>query len=198
MFERIPFSYRVVLLLALMTVGAAVDYWRRGREAERYREYGFIWIAGILGGLAGLANDCVTSSISPDYFTLGKGLEAGDGLQWRAGQYGFEAGLSAGIIGGAVCMFVRARNPRFSTEQMCRWLRALWMPLAGAALLGVVLPFFVGGLDPLGLSARLGTLLSAEQIGRFKRVWWTHTGLYAGLIIGLVAMIVRRKSEPHS
>jgi hypothetical protein len=195
MLERFPFSYRVALLLGLMTVAAAFDYWRRGRQAQRYREYGFIWIAGILGGLAGFAIDCVTCSISPDYFTLGKGLEAGSGLRWRAGVYGCEAGLSAGIIGGAVCMVVRASKARFSTEQMRRWLRALWMPVAGAVLLGLLLPFVAGGLDPLGLSSRLGSLLSIDQIGRFKRVWWIHMGLYAGLIIGLAAMIWRRKGD---
>jgi hypothetical protein len=195
MFDRFPFSYRVALLLGLMTVAAAVDYWRRGREATRYREYSFIWIAGMLGGLVGFANDCVTSSMSPDYFTVGKGLEAGNGLRWRAGVYGCEAGFSAGAIGGAVCLFVRGRNSRFSTEQMRRWLRTLWMPVAGAIFLGLVLPIVAGGLDPLGLSARLGSLLNTDQIGRFRRVWWIHMGLYAGLIIGLAAMILRRKGD---
>jgi hypothetical protein len=30
----------------------------------------------------------------------------------------------------------------------------------------------------------------AEQIARFRRVWWIHTGLYAGLVAGLAAMII--------
>src|SRR5271167_4903786 len=99
-----------------MTVAVAVDFWRHGREAARYREYGFIWIAGILGGVVGFANDCITSSISPDYFIMGKGLEPGNDLRLRAGVYGLKAGLSAGIVGGAVCLFARARNARFSAE----------------------------------------------------------------------------------
>jgi hypothetical protein len=192
MLERFPFWSRAALLLGVMTVAAAVDFWRRGKEAERYREYGFIWMAGILVGLVGFANDCVTSTISPDYFILGKGLEPGNDLQWRAGMYGFEAGLSAGIIGGAVCMFTRARNARFSTEQMRGLLRKLWMPVAGAAFLGVALPMVASRFDPLGLSARLRDLLDAEQIGHFKRVWWIHTGLYTGLVLGLAAMLIRR------
>jgi hypothetical protein len=178
-----------------MTVAAAVDFWRRGTEAARYREYGFIWIAGILGGLVGFANDCVTSTISPDYFTLGKGLEPGNDLRWRAGIYGLQAGLSAGIIGGAVCVFVRARNSPFSKEQMRRLLLSLWMPVAAAVLFGLALPIIAGGFDPLGLSARLGDLINAQQIGQFRRVWWIHTGLYAGLILGLAAMLIRGKSE---
>jgi hypothetical protein len=92
-------------------------------------------------------------------------------------------------------MFVRARNSRFSSEQMRRWLRALWMPVAGAILLGLLFPIVADGLDPLGLSARLGSLLSIDQIGRFRKVWWIHMGLYAGLIIGVVAMIIRRKGD---
>lgn len=195
MLERFPFPYRVALLLGLMTVAAAVDYWRRGSEAQRYREYGFICIAGVLGGLVGFANDYVTCSISPDYFTLGKGLEAGDGLRWRAAAYGLKAGLTAGIIGGAVCMFVRPANPPFSLEQMRAWLKALWIPVAGAILLGLVLPIVAAGWDPLRLSASLESLLNGEQIDRFRRVWWIHLGLYAGLAIGLAVMILRRKGE---
>jgi hypothetical protein len=149
----------------------------------------------MLGGLVGFANDCVTSTISPDYFILGKGLEDGAGLRWRAGVYGFKAGLSAGAIGGAICLFVRGRKSRFSMEQMRGLLRSLWMPVAGAILLGVMLPIIAGGFDPLSLSGRLGSLLNTDQIGRFRRVWWIHVGLYAGLIIGLAAMILRRKND---
>lgn len=198
MFDSFPFFYRVALLLGLMAVAVAVDFWRHGREAARYREYGFIWIAGILGGMIGFANDCATSSISPDYFILGKGLEPGDDLRLRAGVYGFKAGLSAGIVGGAICLFARARNSRFTTEKM-RWsLQALWMPVVGAIFLGVALPILAGGFDPFGLSARLDSLLNADQIIRFKKVWWIHTGLYAGLVIGLAAMIVRERRDSTS
>jgi hypothetical protein len=195
MLERFPFWYRVALLIGLMMVAAAFDFWRHGKEAARYREYGFILIAGIVGGCVGFANDFLTSSISPDYFTLGKGLETGDDLRWRAGVYGFKAGLSAGIIGGAVCLVARPRNIGFSTAQMRRLLQALWLPVVGAVLVGLVLPLLASGSDPIGLSARLDTLLNADQIAQFRRVWWIHTGLYAGLAIGLAAMIIRQRGE---
>jgi hypothetical protein len=194
-FEGFPFFYRVALLIGLMAVAVAIDFWRHGREAARYREYGFIWITGILGGVVGFANDCATSSISPDYFILGKGLEPGNDLRFRAGLYGFKAGLSAGVVGGAVCLFARARNSRFSMEQMHRMLKALWMPAVAAVLFGLALPVIAGGFDPVGLSARLASLLDADQIVRFRRVWWIHTGLYAGLVIGLAAMIIRGKRD---
>jgi hypothetical protein len=34
------------------------------------------------------------------------------------------------------------------------------------------------------------SVLNAEQIARFRRVWWIHTGLYAGLAAGLAAIIL--------
>jgi hypothetical protein len=197
MFERFPFGYRVALLLGLMTVAAAIDFWRRGKEAARYREYGFIWIAGILGGLVGFANDGVTSSISPDYFTLGKGLESGADFRLRAEMYGFKAGLSAGIIGGAICLVTRPKNSGFSTAQMRRLLQTLWMPIVGAVLLGLALPIIAGGFDPMGISPGLDSLLNADQIVRFRKVWWIHTGLYAGLAIGLAAMMIRQRADNH-
>jgi len=197
MLERFPFSWRVALLLGLMTVAAAVDFLRRGKQAARHREYGFILIAGVIGGLVGYANDCVTSAISPDYFILGKGLAEGDGLRWRAAEYGCKVGFSAGVIGGAICLFFQPRKAGFPTEQLRRMLLALWMPLAGAALLGLALPLIAGRFDPLRLSVQLDTLLNARQISRFKTVWWIHTGLYAGLSLGLAGMVAkgRRKHE---
>jgi hypothetical protein len=52
-----------------------------------------------------------------------------------------------------------------------------------------------GGSDPLGLTIGLGPLLSTDQIARFKRVWWIHVGLYTGLVLGLSAMIMRRRGD---
>jgi hypothetical protein len=193
MIERFPFYYRVGLLVGLMAVVAGVDFWRHGREGSKYREYGFVLMAGMAGALAGFVNDWITSSISPDYFILGKGLEAGDDLRLRAGVFGLKTGLSAGIIGGAVCLFAAARKSGFPPEQARAMLQALWMPVLGAVLLGVTLPVIAGGFDPVGLSARLDAVLKAEQIARFRLVWWIHTGLYAGLAAGLAAMIVRTK-----
>ena len=92
-------------------------------------------------------------------------------------------------------MFVRARNSRFSAKELWALLRALWMPVAGAVLLGVALPIIAGRFDPLGLSAQLDSLLDADQLLRFRRVWWIHTGLYAGLAIGLAALLNRQKSD---
>jgi hypothetical protein len=71
----------------------------------------------------------------------------------------------------------------------------LWMPVAGAILCGVALPLAFSQFDPAKFSVQLGTLLDAEGISRFRRVWWIHLGLYAGMIVGLVAMLLRIAKE---
>jgi hypothetical protein len=52
--------------------------------------------------------------------------------------------------------------------------------------------------DPAHFSSQLETLLNAEKISKFRQVWWTHVGLYAGMIIGLAAMILRAAKERKS
>lgn len=189
------FANRVLLLFTLMAIVAIVDFKRKGREASKYREYGFILIAGVAGALAGFANDLITSSISPEYFIFGKGLELGDDLRCRAGIFGAKEGLSAGIIAGAVCLFAIGQKTSLSGAQLRSLLARLWMPLGGAALVGVTLPLGAGSFDPFHLAAKLESLLNGEQIGRFLRVWWIHTGLYAGLVLGLAAMIARTRRD---
>ncbi|MHC4648133.1 MAG: hypothetical protein ACYTBJ_21950, partial [Planctomycetota bacterium] len=77
---EIPYLYRVFALLLLMSLSAAHDYWRNRGASRKWREYTFVVAGGLLAGLIGLLNDLITSSISPEYFCLGKGLAAGDGL----------------------------------------------------------------------------------------------------------------------
>jgi hypothetical protein len=187
--DRFPFLYRVALLLVLTAIGAIADWRRKGAESSRYLEYAFVWIAGLVGGTVGFLNDCVTSSISPDYFILGKGLEPGSDLRWRAGAYGFEAGLSAGIIGGAVCLFTRPKKAAMTRQAFAGLVKKLWMPVLGAVVVGSLAPLVARGFDPLNFAAQLSILLKPEQIELFRRVWWIHTGLYAGMMIGLTAMI---------
>jgi hypothetical protein len=188
---RDPFLYRLWLLLGLMAAVGGFDYWRNRAQAAKPREYGFLLIAGLLGALLGWANDLITSSISPEYFTMGKGLAEGNDLRWRAGLFGLKEGFSAGIVGGAICLFACARKSPFSPAQARRLIVGLWMPLLGAVLTGLALPRIAGHFDPLGFSASLNSLLDAGQLARFRHVWWTHTGLYAGTLVGLAAMILR-------
>jgi hypothetical protein len=188
--ERFPFSYRVGLLAALMAIAAGVDFCRHGRAATQYKEYAFIWLAGLIGCLIGGANDLITSSISPEFFSLGKGLPDGETLKLRAAMYGIKEGLSAGVIGGAVCVYASRRKTTVPPLAFGGMLRLLWMPAGGAVLGAVLLPLIASRFDPMGFAVKLDGMIAAGPIVQFRRVWWIHTGLYSGLLAGLLALIV--------
>jgi hypothetical protein len=193
MAARFSFADRIFLLLGLMAIAALIDHYRNGKKASRFREYGFVLLTGLIGAVVGFANDLVTCSISPDYFVLGKGLATGDGLRWRAGIYGAQAGLAAGIIGGAVCLFTAVRKSADLTAQLLRLAKALWVPLAAAIVVAAALPILARDADPFQFGADLEPLLNPGQIARFLWVWWMHTGLYTGMFLGLVALILRHR-----
>ena len=189
MLARFPFWYRAAFLAGLMATAAGVDLWRHGRAATRHKEYGFIWLTGLIGCLAGGTADLITSSISPGYFIIGKGLAGGEGFELRAALFGVQEGLSAGVIAGAVCVYVSRRKSRFAPLGFGGLLGLLWMPISCAIAGSLLLPPAAGGSDPAGLALKMDGALLAAQVPAFVRVWWIHTGLYGGLLAGLLWMI---------
>ena len=185
-----PFWQRAAFLAGLMAVAAVVDLRRHGRAATRYKEYAFIWFTGLIGGVMGGANDLITSSISPAYFVTGKGLAEGNGFGLRVAMFGIKEGMSAGVIAGAVCVYVSRRKSKHAPLGFGELLRLLWMPAGGAVAGALLLPVAAFGSDPTELASRLDGMIPAEQIGPLLRVWWIHTGLYAGLLAGLLWLIV--------
>lgn len=181
-----------------MLVVSLVDFYRNGARAGKFREYGFIIMTGAVGGAVGFLNELITSSVSPDYFILGKGLQEGPDLRIQAGLFGMQVGFSAGVIGGAVCLYASRRKSAYPPAKFSRLFRLLWMPVAGAILCGIVLPLAFAKFDPARFSRQLDTLLNAAEINRFRQVWWTHIGLYAGMAVGLIAMILRANKERSS
>ena len=158
-----PFSYRIILLLGLMVVVASVDFYRKGPQATKFREYGFVVITGAIGAAVGLVNDLITSSISPEYFILGKGLEEGPGLRVQAGLFGLQVGCSAGVIGGAISLYASRRKSAFPPIKYSRLCQMLWMPVIGAILCGIALPLVFSKFDPAHFSAQLKDCLTPES-----------------------------------
>jgi hypothetical protein len=201
MLERFPFWDRAALLAGLMVIGAVVDMWRHGRAATRHKEYAFIWFTGLIGCLVGGATDVITSSISEDYFITGKGLSGDNGFELRVAMFGIKQGLSAGVIAGAVCVYVSRRKSKFAPLGFGGLLRLLWMPVICAVAGSVLLPLAAGHFYPAGLDLKLEGAPLIWPFWRFRLVWWIHMGLYAGLLIGLLWLIVvvvrRRRAGPE-
>jgi fructose-specific phosphotransferase system IIC component len=185
------FSSRVILLLGLMALISLVDLWRNGARAVKYREYGFVLFTGVIAALTGFVNDSITSSISPNYFIIGKGLEENSNLRLQAAMYGCRAGFAAGVVGGAVLLYAARRKSAHTPLEISRIWPMLWMPLAGAAVCGVVFPVVLSRFDPAHFELQLAGVLSPEDVARFRSVWWIHVGLYFGMTLGLMLAILR-------
>lgn len=185
-----PFWHRVVLLLSLLLIVAGVDFYLNRSKAAKYQEYVFLIAAGVLGSIFGFVNDIITSSISPEYFTLGKGLEEGQGLQIHAGLYGLQVGFSAGIIGGGICLYFSRRKSAHPPTRISLLFKLLWMPIACAILGGVIFPLTLANFDPAHFASQLAPILDGLRINQFREVWWIHIGLYAGMVAGLIGMII--------
>jgi hypothetical protein len=189
MSDSIPYWWRLAALVLLMAGVAAIDRRRHGERASRWREYGFVLGAGGAGSLFGLLNDLVTSSICPEYFTVGKGLAPGAWLPLRAGLLGMKAGFSAGAVAGAICMYANTCGcavPRLPWRNL---LRLAWKPPALAAAAAFSLPLFFREFDPLDFARRLQGILDPGRTCAFLTVWWAHSGAYLGLILGLVWLV---------
>ena len=190
MFSEIPYFWRVVILITLMFAAAGYDYYRNRAGSSRWREYGLVLIGGVVGAFMGMVNDIITSSISPEYFTFGKGLAGGNGLQVRAAMLGIKAGFSAGVIVAGILLYAATRKHRQSSGAYRRIFRCIYKPILGAVIMGVALPAFLSSVDPAGFAAKLEGVADANQIRWFITVWWIHLGLYAGATCGLIWAIV--------
>jgi hypothetical protein len=185
------FCWRLTALVALMAVVAWIDWRRYGEWATKWREYGFLLAAGVLGGLVGVGIDQLTSTISPEYFVLGKGIPNDAAFRAHIATLGFQAGLVMGILIGGV--YLLANNPRPDRIGLSyfRLFRYAVAPLMAAIMISPISALVVGLSDPLNLDHELRDMLPPTQINHFRLVWGIHLGLYAGGIIGAAIGVVQ-------
>ena len=199
-FYDIPFVQRLLLLVLLASVVVAWDLRRRGREARRWTEYLFLLGSGGAGAVFGVLNDLVTSHVSPEYFTLGKGIAAGEGFVGRVVQLGAEAGFVAAVV--AAGLYLLANNPRRGRPSLPyrRLVRLSLRTLAVAAMSGAALGAVVFLAVPEDLSPGSGEELSPTVRHGYLVVWSIHLGLYLGLgaavVWGLTTIIRGRAALP--
>lgn len=178
---EVPLGWRLVALVLFASVVIGVDA-VRGRG--RWREYLVLFIGTAIGAGFGVLVDAVTSSISPEYFSYGKGIADGDGFRGRVLALGAQAGVSAGVIVTGV-LLVANRDPRavFSV------LRFVALPL-GAALAGGVV---------FGTIQSVWGVVTVDEpvsdIDAFATVWVAHMGVYAGALCGLVVAAIRVRAH---
>lgn len=189
MYRIVPFWWRIAFLLMLMLLVAVIEWRRKGQNATKWKEYGFVVLTGLLGMIFGVCNDLITSSISPEYFIFGKGLSPGDGLTLRAAMLGAKAGFTAGAFAGAICLYASTRRCSRPSLPYGSLVRLLWRPFVLAVLAALVALLF-HRCAPFTFLAELKGILAPQQIHRFMIVWCIHVGLYSGLLTAVVWIVV--------
>lgn len=169
---------RFVALLLFFLVIAAIDYLKNKQQATKWREYLFIIGSAISFGSFGFINDQITVSISESYFILGKGLTI-DSLRLNASLLGFQAGSYAGIV---VAILYLLKVKVIDVSYIVLLLQLLWKYCFIFVLLGVSVGCF---LHMQGVSTMINTQGTELDLG-FIMVWGWHSGLYLGLIFGLI------------
>lgn len=192
----LSFLARLGVLIAVLAAICAWDFYRRGRQATRWREYLFLVTAGAVGAAVGVANDLITSSISPDYFLLGKGVPGGAGFQSRVIELGAHAGFFAAVVAVGIYLLANARRDGRRPLPLGGLARQVAKPLFCALAGGVVL----GGVAaawPLESALQSEVLRSLEPAARerFVTVWGVHIGLYVGLLLGAIWGVVSIQSK---
>lgn len=177
---------RFAVVLGFLGLLCLVEVLRRGRRAERPRELAFLLVACAIGAAVGVVHDAITVTLSPEYFTLGKGLVGGPDLRARALRLGGAAGTAAGLIGGAVLLFAgrAGRRPRAAYRSLL--VATPWI-LLGACV-------GAGAADLLRPLERIGVavpVLDPAAATAFRRVWGIHIGTHAGGLLALVLVAVR-------
>lgn len=208
--SRAPlFDDRVVLAAALLAVflaaSAALDRKRHGAGAKRWREYAQLFTVALFGALAGACVNFVTGKISPEYFTLGKGLPGDARFTLRTVALGVQSGFAAGMVAGALLLFaaggLQKRPGELPTRRFLAYLGFTGaVALAGATLAGFLPPAW----SPLKLSAEELALLGPAIAPKFEQVRAIHLACYLGLAAGTAISIAhalrlrRRKPADES
>ncbi len=181
-----PYALRLLALLVLAVSLVVWESLRRPGRFTRWREYAFLAGCGLAGCVLGVLNDQITSSLSPEYFVLGKEIPAGEEFRLRVASLGAKAGSSAGIIAGAFYLFANTfRSPRPIVSYR-RLTILTWKPIASAIVLGVAGALLFPRVCPRGLINDLETVLTASETASFVTVWGAHIGVYVGAAVGVL------------
>ena len=187
---------RVAVGVAFFLVLAVWELRRRGREAQRWREYLFLAVATLSAMAYGAINDQVTVTISWEYFYFGKELAGQTDyrqpeeswLRWEAAKIGVKATWTAGLLIGVAVLI--ANNPRKGTPRLgyrrLYLLIFLVFGIAGAGGLLLGLAGYLGALNGLFREVAAEELLRPR---RFLSVWGAHLGGYIGGTIGTALAI---------
>lgn len=199
---ELSFYIQFPALVLLFLILAGIDFIRNHAKARKWQEYVFLLFCAMAGGLFGIINDMITSSISPEYFVFGKGIRQGcisrsNDFALKVVELGFQAGFFAGAIVGCTLLFAnnpsRKSQPIPHSDIFAISLRPLFIAIIVAPLVSLLF-----SSDIFNLTQTLRGEVPSHKISNFLTVWGIHCGLYIGGTLGTiwsVTTILKRRKE---
>jgi hypothetical protein len=184
-------KYRIIAGLIFFAALGILDLIKNPQNPKRLKEYGFLFSVVGITMLYGLLHDYITSTISPDYFVLGKGIEsAREGFNKDVAMLALKATWSAGLVIGVA--FLLPNNPsKIKPQLKYKTLYGLLIyPLLLSVLLAVLIGILFNVFAPK-FSSSLNELPNPRSYKFFMTVWGIHIGSYAGGLLGMIVGIVR-------
>lgn len=190
-FEEIaPLHFRILFGGAIIFCFIAYDILKNGRKSSRLREYAFLLavVAATMG--YAILHDMITMTISPEYFTYGKGLPI-QNLRVHVAELALKAAVGPGAF--VAMIFLVANNPSKVRAQLQyrQIARFLVYPVA-FALLGALAFGILGALDVRDI--RHGIEGAIPNTAAFVTVWGIHWGTYTGGLVGAIIGVVKIRS----
>jgi hypothetical protein len=177
-------------LFVIATVVAWWDWQRNRARATKWKEYLFLLLVMLLGAVMGVANDLVTSHLSPEYFIYGKGIIPGPGFRKGVLELATQAGLVAAFVGGAAYLFANNRRPGLPSLTYSRLGAYILWPLLSPVFFAVTLGLVSRWLVNARTDAEMTKFFGESKAIWFWRVWYIHLGLYAGLTLGVILGVI--------
>jgi hypothetical protein len=184
------FALRILVLILLLGIVAGVEWYLGRSRATRWREYAFLGGCALFGGLFGVAVDQVTARIAPEYFWIGKGIDAGEDFWPDVLALGFQAGFIAGAFIGGLLLVANSISNAQAPLRFAKLARFIGLPLAAGLLAALVGALLIPRWDPMNLRDQLTRTLDEGELNRFLIVWGIHLGLYVGGLAGAGAAAV--------
>ncbi|CAG0929807.1 hypothetical protein PLCT1_01139 [Planctomycetaceae bacterium] len=192
------FVFRAALLGVALGIVALIERRVHRERATRWREYLFLLLCALAGGVFGVCTDAFTASASPEYFWLGKGVPDDDRFWPRVIELGFQAGFFAGAIIGGFLLVANSVNRHLPALPLPRLGRYVPWIMVTASVITTVAGLFIPKWDPLELREQMSRTLTPDELRRFMNVWNIHAGLYCGGGLGTLvacALIWRARKK---
>lgn len=142
-------------------------------------------LGALLCGVLGALFDQLTVTLSPEYFTFGKGVSDAS-LRLSAAGVGFRGGLPLGALYAGVLASRHSRGGPVGARRLLVWAVCAMAIAAAVCTMGLLV------LDPFQVRVEASGLLTPGAANRYLACWGIHMGAYLGPLaaLGLTAVSV--------